>query len=151
MKIGVISDTHGFLHPRIESVFKDVDLILHAGDVGKHFIIQQLARLAHVEAVYGNTDMGMIRDLFEEELVLDLKGHKIALCHGAGKYDNIMERLSNRFEPKNVDIIVFGHTHTPTEVQKNGIFFFNPGYGRKTAGILELDESGGFTTSIVRL
>ena len=56
MKIGVISDTHGYLDPRVESLFQGVDHILHAGDIGYASIILELEFIAPVTAVNGNND-----------------------------------------------------------------------------------------------
>jgi len=56
VKIGVLSDTHGFLDPRVETLFAGVDHILHAGDIGYATIILELEFLAPVTAVLGNCD-----------------------------------------------------------------------------------------------
>ena len=56
MKLGLISDTHGFLDPRLPKVFRGVDHILHAGDIGPDHLLAQLESIAPVTAVLGNTD-----------------------------------------------------------------------------------------------
>ena len=61
MRIGVISDTHGLLRPEVFEVFDRVDYILHAGDVGPESILDELATIAPVTAVYGNTDGWALR------------------------------------------------------------------------------------------
>ncbi|MCK7577391.1 MAG: metallophosphatase family protein [Chromatiales bacterium] len=59
--IGVISDTHGLLRPEALAALEGSELILHAGDVGDLRILDELARIAPVHAVYGNTDWGEVR------------------------------------------------------------------------------------------
>ncbi|HAV64105.1 MAG TPA: YfcE family phosphodiesterase, partial [Verrucomicrobiales bacterium] len=58
MRIGVISDTHGYLDPKIPALFQGVEHILHAGDIGYASIILELEQIAPVTAVLGNTDIG---------------------------------------------------------------------------------------------
>lgn len=57
MKLGLISDTHGYLHPRIHDLFSDVDEILHAGDIDSDDVLIELQAIAPVTAVRGNMDM----------------------------------------------------------------------------------------------
>ena len=151
MKIGVISDTHGFFHPNILIKFYDVDMIFHAGDIGKAAVLHKLGEIAPVEAVYGNTDPDVIRELTDESKIIEIHGHKIAICHGAGSYNDIIERLHTRFKPQNIDIVIYGHTHEADAKRVDGIYFFNPGCGRSTVGFLEIDESGGFCTRTEKL
>ncbi|MCD4783813.1 MAG: YfcE family phosphodiesterase [Candidatus Eremiobacteraeota bacterium] len=151
LKIGVISDTHGCLLPRMKTLFGGVDLILHAGDIGDTGIISELEEIAGIEAVFGNMDNSMVRAKTGEKIVLDKNGCRIGLAHGGGSPYTIIARLENMFRNDNVDIIVFGHTHSPLEEQVGDIFFFNPGDGRKTAGFLEIEEDGNFKTRIVRI
>src|SRR4026208_1469617 len=78
MLIGLISDTHDFLDPRVPSLFKGVEHILHAGDIGRMSILVALERIAPVTAVLGNTDAGL--DVRETE-VIELAGRKFLLHH----------------------------------------------------------------------
>ena len=78
MKIGVISDTHGFLDPRIPKIFAGVDHILHAGDVGDAFIAFELEQVAPVTVVLGNTDVGLTFKLTE---VVELAARKFLVHH----------------------------------------------------------------------
>jgi putative phosphoesterase len=79
-KVGVISDTHGHLDPRVKDIFEqaNVDHIIHAGDIGLPFLILDLEDIAPVTAVLGNTDSGI--DYKETELV-ELKGRKFLVHH----------------------------------------------------------------------
>ena len=78
MRIGVISDTHAFLDPRVEKLFAGVDHILHAGDVGPHMLLHELEAIAPVTAVVGNTDAGLNLNLTE---VVELGGRKFLVHH----------------------------------------------------------------------
>jgi len=66
--IGVISDTHGYVDPRVIDLFAGVDHILHAGDIGPPSVVMQLERIAPVTAVRGNCDLG--DDFRETEVVV---------------------------------------------------------------------------------
>ena len=77
MRIGLISDTHGFLHERVFHHFKDCDEIWHAGDVGDFSVIEQLEQFKPTRGVYGNIDDKMIQSVFPEELVLKVEGVKV--------------------------------------------------------------------------
>src|SRR5687768_2476727 len=78
MKIGVISDTHGFLDPTIPKLFEGVDHILHGGDVGSPMVLLELENIAPVTAVLGNVDTGMPLKLTE---VVELGRRKFLLHH----------------------------------------------------------------------
>lgn len=151
VKIGVISDTHGYLRPGILDVFKNVDLILHAGDIGDLKTYHTLMGIAPVEAVWGNMDPFSLRKEIRETLVLTKNTLTIALSHGGGSPDTIIERLQNVFYSHSPNIIVFGHTHQPMAEYIGETFFFNPGYARETLGLLHIDDKGGFTAEIVKL
>ncbi len=127
MKIGVISDTHGFLDPRISKLFEGVDHILHGGDVGSPLTLLELENIAPVTAVLGNVDMGMALKLTE---VVELGGQKFFLHHilePRNLGDNLTETIS-RARP---NVVVFGHTHKPFSETINNILFLNPGYAGK--------------------
>lgn len=111
MRLGIISDTHGLLRPEVHDVFGKVDRILHAGDVGGEGsdILDELALLAPVTAVYGNVDGGLrgkLRGTVEEMI----DGFRFVITHG--------HELGMRVTPESLklrwpdaDVIVFGHTH----------------------------------------
>jgi putative phosphoesterase len=127
VKIGVISDTHNFLDPRIAEMFEGVEHILHAGDVGDTTIIAELEAIAPVTAVYGNTDMGLP---LKETEVVELTGRKCLVHHIVNPFapaDKLKERIA-RARP---DAVVFGHTHKKFCETVGGILFFNPGYSGK--------------------
>ena len=153
MKIGVISDTHGYLDPKVESLFQGVDHILHAGDIGFASIILELEFIAPVTAVLGNNDAGLS---FKETESVELGGRKIIVHHIVNPRE-LSDKLSHRIRRERPDLVVFGHTHKPYSETVNGIHFFNPGYAGKPKfgadrilAILELDENG-FKPKFIRL
>jgi putative phosphoesterase len=143
MKIGVISDTHNFLDPKIHELFAGVGHILHAGDIGNSTIIYELEEIAPVTAVYGNTDMNLP---FRETEVIKLAAHKFLIHHIINPHmpgERVLERIARELP----DVIVFGHTHKRFCETLGGILFFNPGYSGKpklnmerSAAILHCDE-----------
>src|SRR5690349_16844749 len=122
MKIGVISDTHGFVDPRILSLFKDVDHILHGGDVGSHVALAELENVAPVTAVLGNVDAGMALKLTE---TVELGGRKFLLHHivDPRNPDSDLRETITRSRP---DVVVFGHTHKPFSERIDNVLFLNP-------------------------
>src|SRR5688500_7975437 len=79
--IGLISDTHGLLRPSVHGALAGVELILHAGDGGGDDILDELALIAPVYAVYGNTDLPGDPRL-EAEIVRQVAGLTIHVSHG---------------------------------------------------------------------
>ena len=81
MKIGLISDTHGYFNPELRNIFNDVELILHAGDIGAEDIIKELEKLAPVRAVHGNTDYFPLTHLFPSDQHFSLINQQMWLTH----------------------------------------------------------------------
>lgn len=131
MRIGVLSDTHipracSNIPGEVLSVFKDVDLILHAGDLVEMRVLNELRKLAKTKAVYGNMDEPELRKALREKEVIKVRGWTIGLVHGYGPPANLINCVESEFMGK-VDAIVFGHSHSPVNEMKGGILFFNPG------------------------
>ena len=132
IRIGVISDTHNFLDPRIPQLFDGVSHILHAGDVGEASITVQLEQIAPVTAVKGNTDSML--PLRETEVV-ELDGRKYLVHHIVNPRDPAGP-VSERIAQEKPDVVVFGHTHKPFCQMSGGRLFFNPGYaGKPQSGV----------------
>jgi putative phosphoesterase len=111
VRLGVISDTHGLLRPEVFDVFKEVDHILHAGDVGPAEILTELEAIAPVTAVYGNTDGWDLRARLPQVASIRLDGFDIVVTHGDQLGSPTPEKLNAAFP--DAEIIVFGHTHRP--------------------------------------
>ena len=133
MRIGVISDTHGFLDPRIPKIFDGVEHILHAGDIGYASIILELGKIAPVTAVLGNNDAGLN---FNETEVVTLAGRKF-LVHHIVSVSRPSEIVGRCIEEEKPDVVVFGHTHQPYSGTVGATLFFNPGYAGKPRFNLE--------------
>lgn len=118
-EVGVISDTHGLLRPEAVRALAGCDLILHAGDVGRPEILDELAALAPVRAVRGNVDGGALAGLPWTEAV-DLGGHLVYMLH-------IIEELDLDPVVAGVGLLVHGHTHRPRLATHLGVPVLNPG------------------------
>ncbi len=153
MKIGLISDTHNFLDPRIPEIFAGVDHILHAGDVGQPLLLVELEQIAPVTAVTGNTDEGL--PLRETE-VLTLCGKKF-LIHHIVTMGAFPTRLAERLRAEQPDVVMFGHTHKPFSEKLGDTLYFNPGYAGpqrfnlpRSVALMEI-ASGEVTYRFVKL
>jgi uncharacterized protein len=111
MRIGVISDTHGLLRPEVFEVFREVDHILHGGDVGPASLLDELAAIAPVTAVYGNTDGWDLRSRLPQVATVTLGGFIIVVTHGDQLGSPTPDKLQVAFP--DAEIIVYGHTHRP--------------------------------------
>jgi uncharacterized protein len=145
MKIGLVSDTHGFFDPRLTELLAGVEAILHAGDVGPRVILETLALIAPVYAVRGNTDSPLL------DLPLTLRrrfaGVQIEVQHDLTVSRRDLEawrrelRLSElqrgrrgrflRSFDAATRVIIFGHSHEPCLVNSDGRLFCNPGSAGK--------------------
>lgn len=133
MIIGVISDTHLFRHrltlpQQVWDGLADVDLILHAGDFCDWGVYELLSEVAPVEAIAGNNDSQSIVDKLGRRKIIEVGGKKIGLVHGDGGFrGTTQDRAFRSFEPGEVDVIVFGHSHIPFAEERDGVLLFNPG------------------------
>ena len=127
MKIGVISDTHNFLDPKIPELFVGVGHILHAGDIGNATIIYELEEIAPVTAVYGNTDTGLP---FKETEVIEVAARKFLIHHIVNPHA-LGERVKERIARAQPHVVVFGHTHRTFCETIGGVLYVNPGSAGK--------------------
>ena len=128
-RIGVISDTHNYLDPKIPRLFSGVDHILHGGDVGRLPIIVGLEAIAPVTAVLGNTDDADLRLKLVE--IVRLANRKFLVHHIVNPLapDESLQNLLAREQP---EVVVFGHTHKPFTQSIGRSLFLNPGYAGKS-------------------
>jgi putative phosphoesterase len=111
MRLGIISDTHVLLRPEVFDVFREVDHILHAGDIGPADLLTELEALAPVTAVSGNTDGWDIRNRVPEIVKTRIEGFDFLLIHGH-QFGSPTPEALNAAYPQ-AEIIIFGHTHRP--------------------------------------
>ncbi|MFL6446008.1 MAG: metallophosphoesterase family protein [Candidatus Sulfotelmatobacter sp.] len=118
--IGVISDTHGLLRPEAMAALRGAEQIVHAGDVGKPEILQQLGEIAPVTAVRGNIDKGTWALKLPETQVVELSDITIYVLHDLGTLD--LKPQAAGFE-----VVISGHSHVPKQELRDGVLYFNPG------------------------
>ncbi|MBK6422119.1 MAG: metallophosphoesterase family protein [Gemmatimonadetes bacterium] len=111
MRLGIIADTHGLLRPEVFEVFAEVDLILHAGDIGPLDLLTELEALAPVLAVYGNCDGWDVRQRIPQVVERRIEGLDFVVTHGDQLGSPAPESL-HRLWPE-ADVIIYGHTHRP--------------------------------------
>lgn len=150
--VGLISDTHGLLRPDVFDVFKDVELIVHAGDVGGDDILDELQTIAPVYAVRGNTDP-IDNPRLPESRRLHLGDAWLHVSHG----HEVGARPETLLATYDADVIVYGHTHRELITYEGSRLAVNPGAAgarrfnlMPCVGILTIG-SGDPTVKLVRL
>lgn len=153
MQIGVVSDTHipvskKEIPNKVLELLKGVELIIHAGDIVELTVLEELSKIAPVEAVAGNMDGYEVRQVLPEQKIIEVGGFKIGITHTGGAGTTAHLRALDAFYGKDVDCIVFGHSHQAFNAVHEGILLFNPGsptvkrFSLKTSlGFLELGEA----------
>lgn len=120
LDIGIISDTHGLLRPAALEALAGVSHILHAGDVGRGMILEKLREIAPVTAVRGNVDYDPPLDGLPLTEWIELGGLAIYMIH-------IREDLDLDPRSAGLGMVIYGHSHKPEIVEKNGVLYVNPG------------------------
>ncbi len=119
-KIGIISDTHGLIRQSVVKSFKDVDLIVHAGDVGKPEVLDTLQTIVKVHPVRGNVDGGKWTDKLPLTEVVQVGQVYLYVLHDLNALD--LDPAAAGFHA-----VISGHSHMPKIEKQNGIIFLNPG------------------------
>jgi putative phosphoesterase len=121
--IGLISDTHGLVRPDVHEALAGVELILHAGDVGGDDVLDELATIAPVLAVSGNTDpVGHPR--LVASLDRNVDGVSIHVSHGHEVGRPTPAKLLERYA---ADVVIYGHTHRQLVTKAGRRWAVNPG------------------------
>jgi hypothetical protein len=152
IRIGVLADTHLtdnaeaaiFLQQLAVRYFRDVELILHAGDVVTPGVLAALAPCP-VYGVRGNMDPATPG--LPHKRVVEVDGMRIGLIHGWGPTAELVTRIRTEFADTPLNCLVYGHTHVPTCCYEGALLLFNPGSAtdRRTMpscsiGLLEVDN-----------
>lgn len=152
MMIGVISDTHipfssKDIHPEVKKTFASCDLIIHAGDMVEASVLKELREISETKAVCGNMDSDELKKMLPESIVFEFGGKKIGVVHGKGTGKSILEWVKIFFGSK-LDIVIFGHSHTPFIEKIGGTLFFNPGSAtdtifskKRTYGLIHIEDN----------
>lgn len=130
MKIGLLSDTHSYLDPKVLHYFKDCDQIWHAGDIGDRSVVDELEKIKPLRAVFGNIDDKDMQVRYPEDLWLDCEGLTVWMTHIGGAPPNYNPRIKKIFKERTPDLFICGHSHI-LRVKKdpnfNNLLYLNPG------------------------
>jgi uncharacterized protein len=144
VRIGVLSDNHGYFDPVILERFAGVIHIIHAGDIMDPDILTSLETVAPVTAVAGNLDSGDLAERLPREVSGEIAGVRFLVGH---KPKRLLNRLSTgKIEGERPDLVVWGHTHVPSAAWVDGALYLNPG----TASSPD-EEDDGPTVAIVEV
>jgi putative phosphoesterase len=133
MKIGLLSDTHGYLDEKIYDYFSNCDEVWHAGDIGNKEILTDLERFKPLRAVYGNIDGKEIRTIFPEDLFFPCEGLQVWMTHIGGKPPRYTPRILKVLKGQAPDIFICGHSHILKIARDDrlNMLFLNPGAAGK--------------------
>ena len=120
MRLGIISDTHGLLRPEAARALSGVDLIVHAGDVGKLEVLTQLKAIAPVFAVRGNVDTDAWAMELPTTAVVEAGTASLYVLHN-------LKELDLRPEAAGLKAVISGHTHQAEHWVRDGVLYLNPG------------------------
>jgi hypothetical protein len=130
VKVGLLSDTHGYLDPALEKHFAGCDEIWHAGDIGSVDVLTQLRVWKPVRAVYGNIDEPEIRHRLPEDEQFTAEGVHVWITHIGGSPPHYNARVNKRLETDTPHVFICGHSHilkVMKDEKRNGMLFINPG------------------------
>ncbi len=118
--VGVISDTHGLMRPEALDALRGSDLIIHAGDVGKPEVLDELRAIAPVFAVRGNVDTASWAAQLPATLIVAVERIRVYVIHNLGELE--IDPVSEGFR-----IVVSGHSHQSRIEEKFEVIYLNPG------------------------
>jgi putative phosphoesterase len=130
MRIGLLSDTHGELDPKVLEYFAGCDEIWHAGDIGDRAVTDALQAFKPVRAVFGNIDNKELQIQFPEDNRFVCEGMNILITHIAGKPPSYNPRVRKLLEKERPDILICGHSHLlliKRDATAGNMLFINPG------------------------
>jgi len=130
MKIGLLSDTHGFLDPKVFDYFAEVDEIWHAGDIGDRSVVDGLEKFKPLRAVFGNIDDAPMRVRFPEDLWFACEDLSIWITHIGGTPPFYNPRVNTVFREKFPDVFICGHSHIlriKRDSHHRNLLYLNPG------------------------
>jgi putative phosphoesterase len=157
VRIGVISDSHGYLDPAVPGMFSGVAHIVHAGDIGDPAVLAALREVAPVTAVSGNLEPEELLASLPREAADEVAGVRFVVAH---KRKRLFKRLAAGKVPPGLDdvpaLVIFGHDHVPSASWVEGTLFLNPGTASApdsedddpTVAVVELGDSGLAVTFI---
>jgi hypothetical protein len=117
-RVGLISDTHGLLRPEAVAFLRGCDCIIHGGDIGDAAVLAELAALSPLTAVRGNNDGGAWARMLPDTQQLEIEGIRVHVVHDVADLN---------IDGADVRVVVSGHSHKPSVVDRGGVLFVNPG------------------------
>ncbi|MBE0479881.1 MAG: metallophosphoesterase family protein [Dehalococcoidia bacterium] len=149
VRIVVISDTHveGIhqLHPDLVAALKQADIIVHLGDYTGSKLVEDLRELGDFRGVRGNMDQDAFAARLPDTAVIEVNGKRIALIHGSGAPRGIEQRIRSSF--RDVNAVLYGHSHEARNELVEGVLIFNPGSAtgkfpgrRKSYGLMTVND-----------
>lgn len=127
MRIGIVSDTHGRVDPRLPELLAGCERILHAGDVMGAHVIEALEAIAPTAAVRGNNDRDSFGVRLPEVLVEEHQGLRILVIHELHRPDRLLPAARRAIEAHDPGLVVYGHSHRPALERRDGRVWLNPG------------------------
>ncbi|MEM9928662.1 MAG: metallophosphoesterase family protein [Bacteroidota bacterium] len=129
MKIGLLSDTHSHLDPKIFDYFQACDEVWHAGDLGDEGLIDQLEAFKPTRGVYGNIDTPAVRQRWPLNLQFEVEGLSVFMTHIGGYPGRYTARVRKLLDESQPGLYICGHSHILKVMmdKKRGILHMNPG------------------------
>lgn len=129
VKIGLMSDTHGYLDPEVLKFFNDCDEVWHAGDIGDIKMIGQLMKFKPFKGVYGNIDDKMVRTVVPRDQIFEIEGLKVYMTHIGGYPGKYLARVRADLLQQKPDLYICGHSHILKIMhdKKLDLLHMNPG------------------------
>ncbi len=117
MKLAILSDTHGLLRPQVLEQLKDVDAIIHGGDIHTKKVVEELERYAPLYVVRGNNDKEWAESI----------PHDLTFCVGGVTFFLIHNKKEIPDSLPGVDVVIYGHSHKYVQEHRDGVLWLNPG------------------------
>ncbi len=130
LKIGLLSDTHGYLDPKVFDHFKYCDELWHAGDIGNSTVADALEKFKPLRAIFGNIDDKNLRERYPEDLFFTCEEVNIWMTHIGGIPPNYNERVKKILKHKTPDLFICGHSHilrVKRDPNFSNMLYVNPG------------------------
>ncbi|MCP3929354.1 MAG: metallophosphoesterase family protein [Bacteroidetes bacterium] len=128
-RIGLLSDTHSYLDPKVFTYFEECDEIWHAGDIGSMEVIESLEQFKPLKAVYGNIDNHQIRSCTKKDLRFNCEGMDVWITHIGGYPGRYQKRVREIMNTNPPDLFICGHSHILKVMpdKKYKLLHINPG------------------------
>jgi putative phosphoesterase len=129
-KIGLLSDTHGYLDPKVSIHFKNCDEVWHAGDIGTLEVANALEKFKPFRAVFGNIDDKELQVRYPEDLFFPCEGVNIWMTHIGGAPPNYNPRVKKMLRQNSPQLFICGHSHilrVKRDPNFDNMLYVNPG------------------------